>query len=196
MSSSNELSPLLEPLKAVQELLNHYPGQGMIIGGIAASLLGRPRLTADIDAVILLPIDDIPQLIQAAIREGLEPRINEAGEFARRNRVLLLRHIRTGIGVDISLGLLPLEIEAIERSVTHRLGDLSVKLPTPEDLIIFKAIAHRPRDLLDIQAVAENHPELDRKRIETWVKEFARLMESPELWEDIAGLLGEHHSGL
>ena len=46
----------------------------------------------------------------------LIPRIENADEFARNNRVLLLKHQETGIPVDISLGVLPLEIEAVERS--------------------------------------------------------------------------------
>ncbi|MEW6405187.1 MAG: hypothetical protein AB1649_25620 [Chloroflexota bacterium] len=50
--------PLLAPLSAIQRLLDHFKGQGVIIGGIAASLLGTPRLTADVDALILLSIDD------------------------------------------------------------------------------------------------------------------------------------------
>ena len=32
-----------------------------------------------------------------------------------------------------------------------------------EDLIIFKAVAHRPKDLLDIQALIESHSDLDRE---------------------------------
>ncbi len=47
------LAPLLEPLAALQRLLTQFDNQGVIIGGIAASLLGQPRFTADLDAVIL-----------------------------------------------------------------------------------------------------------------------------------------------
>ena len=160
--------------------------QGIIIGGIAASLLGRPRLTADVDALLLLSIDELPFLIEVAAQEGLVPRITDAQDFARRHRVLLLRHQESGINVDISLGLLPFEIEAVERSTTYQIGPLTIRLPTPEDLIIFKAVAHRPKDLLDIQAIIEGHPNLDRKRIERWVREFARLLEMPEVWDNIA----------
>ncbi len=83
--------------------------------------------------------------------------------------------------------MLPFEIEAIERSKPHAAGTLIVRLPTPEDLIILKAVAHRPKDLLDIHTLIECHPNLDRKRIERWVQEFATALDMPELWEDIAG---------
>lgn len=180
------ITPLLAPLTALQRLLAHFDDRGIIIGGVAASLLGKPRLTADVDAMFLLSIEDLPRLMAAAAQEGLVPRITDAGEFARRHRVLLLRHQESGINVDISLGVLPFEVEAVERSTVYQVGPLAIRLPTPEDLIILKAVAHRPKDLLDIQALVESHPDLDRKRIERWVREFARLLAMPEIWDDVA----------
>jgi len=191
MSALHELRSLLGPLAALQRLLVRFDERGMIIGGVAASLLGRPRLTADVDAVILLSTEDLPVLIEAAKREGLVPRIEDAEDFARRHRVLLLRHRESGINVDLSLGMLPFEEEAIERSTVRQIGELALRLPTPEDLIIFKAVAHRPQDLLDIQALIEANPNLDRARIERWVREFARALDMPDLWEEIAGWLGD-----
>ena len=58
-----------------------------------------------------------------------------------------------------------------------------------EDLIIFKAVAHRPKDLMDIQALIESHLDLDRERVRRWVREFAQALEMPELWDDIASWL-------
>jgi hypothetical protein len=186
MKQSEALAHLLAPLAALQRLLARFDNQGVIIGGVAASLLGKPRLTADIDAVFLLSVKDIPLLIEAAEQEGLAPRITDAQDFARHNRVLLLRHEESGINVDISLGVLPIETEAVRRSQIHQIGPLAIRLPTPEDLIVFKAVAHRPQDLLDIQALIESNPNLDRKRIEHWLRDFAQLLEMPEIWGDIA----------
>ena len=186
MIQPQDLTPLLAPLAALQRLLAHFDNQGIIIGGVAASLLGRPRLTADVDAVLLLPIEELSLLMEVAAQEGLVPRIADAQDFARRHRVLLLRHQERWINVDISLGLLPFEVEAVERGTVYQVGPLAIRLPTPEDLIIFKAVAHRPKDLLDIQAIIESHPDLDRRHIERWVREFARLLEMPEVWDDIA----------
>lgn len=189
MTRPHDIAPLLSPLAALQRLLDRFNNRGIIIGGVAASLLGKPRLTADVDAMLLLSIEDLPHLMEAAAQEGLVPRITDAQDFARRNRVLLLRHQESGIDVDISLGVLPLEVEAVERSIVHQIGSLAIRLPTPEDLIIFKAVAHRPKDLLDIQAVIESNPDLDRKRIERWVREFAQLLEMPEVWENVSSWL-------
>ena len=188
-SPSANLTPLLEPLAALQRLLERFGDRGVIIGGIAASLLGQPRLTADLDAVLLLSTDELPELIQAAAEEGLFPRIADAEIFARKNRVVLLRHQASSSNIDISLGILPFEVEMVERSQKMTIGKLHLRLPTPEDLIILKAVAHRPKDLMDIQAIATSHPDLDKTRIRFWVEQFAEALEMPDLWETISNLL-------
>jgi len=181
------VTPLLAPLAALQRLLSHFEDRGVIIGGVAASLLGRPRLTADLDAMLLISVDEVPLLIEAAQAEGLAPRIEDAEDFARKHRVVLLRHTESGTNIDISLGILPFEEEIVVRSIVFRVASLSIRLPTPEDLVILKAVAHRPVDMMDIQAIIESHPELDRERIKDWVDQFAQALEMPELWDDIAG---------
>jgi len=188
-SASNDITPLLEPLIALQNLIEDSGFQGVIIGGIAASLLGKPRFTADLDAVILASIEDIPALIDAAGEQGIVMRIVDAEAFARKYRVLLLRHQTSSTNIDISLGVLPFENEMIARSQNIQIGNLYLRLPTPEDLIILKAVAHRTQDLADIEAVAASHPDLDKKRIQYWVEQFGEALELPELWEMIAPLL-------
>ena len=51
-------------------------------------------------------------------------------------------------------------------SLIENAGDLQLPLPSVEDLIILKAVAHRAVDLQDIMALAQAHPRLDRRRIE------------------------------
>lgn len=189
-SKPESLTPFLAPLRAVQELLDAFGGRGVIIGGIAASLLGKPRFTADIDAVFLLELDEIPRLLQLAAASGIQARIAGAQAFARKNRVLLLRHIASGIDIDISLGILPFEKEMVARSQSLYLGGLQLRLPSPEDLIILKAVAHRPQDMLDIDSVLASQPALDKKYIRSWVQQFAEALEMPELWEDLSVRLG------
>jgi len=186
MTPPENIEPLLKPLAAVQKLIERFQDKGVVIGGVAASLLGKPRLTADVDAVILLSTQELSRLMEAAVQEGFSLRYADAEAFAQRNRVLLLRHEASGINVDISLGILPFETEAVARSQLRPVGEIALRLPTPEDLIIFKAIAHRPKDLLDIQAIIESHSNLNRSRVTRWVREFAQVLEMPELWDDIA----------
>lgn len=185
MKNPPELASFLEPLKALQRLLTQTGNQGMIIGGIAASILGRPRLTADLDAVVILSVEKIPELLEQAKNQDIEPRINQVIEFAQKNRVLLLKHIPSSTNIDISLGILPFEVEAVQRSQLVFVATLEIRLPTPEDLIILKGVANRGKDLQDIQGIVAVHPDLDWNRIELWLKDFAIALDAPEIWLDV-----------
>jgi hypothetical protein len=192
VNRSEPLEPFLDALDALQRLLTRFDNRGVIIGGVAVGILGRARFTEDVDAVFLLSNKDLPRLLEMAKEEGIEPRVDNAVDFARKNRVLLLKHTPTDTGIDISLGALPFEEEMVERGILHKVDQaLQIRLPTPEDLIIMKAIARRPKDLEDIRTIAEKYPDLDVKRIEKWVKEFGEVLETPELWEMIKSLLGK-----
>lgn len=189
MKLDKSLEPFRASIESLQRLLAKYNDRGVIIGGIAVGLLGKPRFTADVDALFLLSIQDIPQFLELACAENIIPRIQNAEEFARKNRVLLLKHSPTDTDIDISLGILPFEEEVVERGSIKSFANLSARLPTLEDLIILKAIAHRPKDLEDIRVIAENSPNLDIQRIERWVKAFAEVLEQPDLWNQIEPLL-------
>jgi hypothetical protein len=188
-ASPEDITPLLPPLEALQALLTRFHDRGVIIGGVAASLLGTPRYTVDLDAVFLLGVEEIPDILHEAARLGIEPRIANPAAFAQKNRVLLLRHTASGIDIDLSLGMLPFEIEMVARSAVAKIGSLKLRLPTPEDLIIMKAVAHRPKDLADIQSIASSHPNLDKERIRYWVEQFGEALDLPDLWKIILPLL-------
>ena len=131
-------------LGALIDWLKSEDVPGLIIGGIAASLLGRPRFTQDVDVLILLQEDLWQSFLTAGVQFGFSSRINDAAAFARRSRVFLVRHEPTGVDVDIALAGLPFEEESIEQARMLKIGKVSVPLPTPENLIIMKAVARRP----------------------------------------------------
>jgi hypothetical protein len=189
MKLDKSLEPFRAAIESLQRLLHEFDDRGVIIGGVAVGFLGKPRFTADIDAVFLLSVTDIPQFLNLAQAENIFPRIQNAEVFAQKNRVLLLKHTPTDTDIDISLGILPFEHEMVERASTKSFADLSIRLPTPEDLIIMKAIAHRPKDLEDIRTIADKYPDLDKKRIEEWVKSFGEVLEMPDLWDEVKMLM-------
>jgi hypothetical protein len=100
--------------------------------------------------------------------------------------VLFLRHNASGIDINLSLGILPFEVEMVERSILVEVGPIKLRSPPPEDLIIMKAIAHWLKDLADIQAIATNHPDLDQERIIYWVEQFGEALDLPDLWQTIS----------
>ena len=177
------LSPLLSALRDLVAWSQKEHIRSVIIGGVAASLLGRPRLTRDIDAVVLLDSKRWKKFLTVGQQFGFEPRIQDPLIFARKNRILLVNHKPTGIDVDISLGALPFEEEAIERAVSSEVAGVNIPLPTPEDLIIMKAVAGRPRDQVDIESLLDAHPRLDLKRVRRWVREFSVAMAMPEIYD-------------
>lgn len=79
----------------------------MVVGGVAVSILGRPRATRDIDVLTTLSDDRWAEALSSAARHGIAARVASPLEFARRTRVLLLRHEESGIDVDIILGGFP-----------------------------------------------------------------------------------------
>ena len=165
-----------------------------MIGGVAVSLLGRPRATRDVDAVMWLDDEQrLTALVETARAHGLQPRMDDVVSFARQNRVLLLRHEASSVDLDIALGGLPFEQEAIDQAIERTVAGVSIPLPRPEDLVIMKAIAQRPRDFADIEGLVAATPALDTRYILRWVRDFAEALETPELLHEVERRLRPTH---
>lgn len=183
------IAPLQAALADLAKWLETEHISAMVIGGVAASILGRPRLTRDIDALAILPEADWPAAVDAAATYGIVPRIEDALAFAHRSRVLLMRHSGSGIDLDITLGGLPFERSAVERSKAEHVGDVSVRLPDVADLVVMKAVAGRPKDLEDIRGLLDAHPETDFSNARAWIREFAVATSMPHLLDEFDELL-------
>jgi hypothetical protein len=189
MPKKEPLSPLLEALRDLVRWLESEHIPGVVVGGVAASILGRPRMTRDIDALVLLEEEYWDKFLTDGAKFGFIPRLTDCLNFAKKSRVLLIRHKPSGIDVDITFGALAFEKEAIARSVWLDMEKIRLPLPAPEDLIVMKAIAHRPRDLADIESILDVHPKLNLRRVRRWVKEFSRAIEMPEILNDLENIL-------
>lgn len=165
----------------------------LIVGGVAASLLGRPRATRDIDALAIVPEDRWPDVLDSAQQYRIVPRIQDPLEFAGRTRVLLLRHSDSAIDIDLILGRLSFEKDAIARGRRQTLGGVTVLLPQVEDLLIMKAVAQRPQDLRDIEGLLDSHPDADLEHVRRWVREFSTAMTMPDLLEQLEALLARRN---
>ena len=162
----------------------------VIVGGIAVSLLGRPRFTRDIDALVDLDEARWPAIIEAGRPVGIGPRIDDALVFAHRSRVLLLRHEPSRIDIDVILSGLPFERAIVASGQPRSLGDFAVRLPRVEDLMVMKAVAQRPQDLLDLEGLIETHPDADLSRVRQWVSEFSVAATMPSLIEEFDRVVG------
>ena len=178
-----------EALRALTDCLGESQVPYVIIGGVAVSFVAQPRATQDIDSVVWLDHEEWPKLVVSAARPGLTPRIDDALEFAAQSRVLLLRHDPTQVEIDLSFGATPFEREMIDRANSIDAGRITIRIPAPEDLVIMKAIAGRKKDYLDIASILEVRENLDLERIRYWVREFAEVLETPEMVDSLERLL-------
>ncbi len=190
MAATNELPPsVVQTATALMRWLRAARVEGAVIGGVAVSLLAEPRFTKDVDAVIWLESSQWERFLASGAKQGFVPRYAAPLEFARQNRILLLTHQPTKTDVDISLGGLPFEREAIDRAVSMKLGRATIKLASPEDLMVMKAVANRPRDWADVDSLLSAFPNADLKRVRHWTSEFAAVLEAPEISDDLERVL-------
>jgi hypothetical protein len=172
---------LLSALADLTQWFSRERIPAMIIGGVAASVLGRPRLTQDIDVLVVLAEAEWARALESAAACGIVARIPDALGFAERARVLLMRHSKSGIDLDVIVAGLPFEQQAVERGRVHDVAGVSIRLPTVEDLLVMKAIARRPRDLEDIQGLLTAHPDADIAAARRWVREFSAAAGMPDM---------------
>ena len=69
-------STVTAALTAVMRWLTDEGIRGTIVGGVAASILGRPRMTRDVDALILAEDTGWDRLVGSAKAFGITPRID------------------------------------------------------------------------------------------------------------------------
>jgi len=175
------LSPLASALRDVVALLRDTGIRNVVIGGVAASTMGKPRLTHDVDLTVELDDDQIEMLFERATGYGFLPRVADPEAFARLSRMVLLLHVPSQVYVDIAIAGLPFESEAIDRSWHVSLAGIDIAVASPDDLVIMKAVAGRPTDLEDIKFVMEGHPELDFGRVRLYLEQFAEALDAPEV---------------
>jgi predicted nucleotidyltransferase len=190
MDVPSDISPkmrtaILDLLKWLEATETPY----VTVGGIAIGLVVGARATLDVDLVLWRDTDTLESFVEAGSKYGFGKRVTDAVQFARKKRVLLLEHLPTGVGIDLSFGALPFEEQMIKRAQTVSIGSVKLNYATPEDLIVMKAISHRPQDIVDIGSILEIERHLDLARIRYWVGEFAAVLEMPELVDDLEKLL-------
>lgn len=163
------------------EVLDEGP-PGMIIGGVAVIALGFPRTTVDIDATVWATLDDLDALVGRLERAGIAPRMGGAIDFAKTNRVLLMKHCDSGVPIDISLAVLPFEEEAIAHRRVIDVGGLRMTIPRVDDLLVYKMVASRPQDLRDVEELLLRYVDtVDLPRGRRLVGDFAAVLERPEM---------------
>jgi hypothetical protein len=152
----------------------------MIIGGQAVLLYGEPRLTRDIDITLGVNNDSLDRLLGAVQELFLKPLPEDIEAFVKQTMVLPTLDEATGIRVDFIFSDTPYETNAIQRARKITTLEQKVNFASPEDLIIHKIFAGRPRDLEDVRTVLLKNPNIDTAYIRNWLKEFDESSDKKE----------------
>jgi hypothetical protein len=158
------VNPLFEAAAEVQSLCKSQAWAFCFIGGLAVLRWGEPRLTRDIDLTILTGWGGESPVIESLL-EQFKPRINDAGQFALKNRVVLVS-TANGTPVDVALGAVDFEKHAVARATSWAAGGTSLLTCSAEDLVVHKVFAGRERDWADVEGIiARQGRGLDRALI-------------------------------
>lgn len=171
-------SPQERALVDVAHVLAELDRPSAVIGGIAVIAWGFARFTADIDCAVAASSGESQDLLTRFERGGFEPRTEDAVAFAEQNLVLLLRHRKTGVEVDVSLAQLEFEGAALRASVLKRFGSARIRVPTLTDLLIYKMVAGRPKDHEDVAELLALGHEVNTRRVETILSDFDALLDT------------------
>jgi Nucleotidyl transferase AbiEii toxin, Type IV TA system len=175
------VTEVLRAAAALQAVCEQHQWRYCFIGGLAVLRWGEPRETVDVDLTLLTGFGGEDVFISTLVTQ-FEARREDAIEFARVNRVLLLR-APSGVGLDIALGGLPFEESAVARSSMFEfVHGISLRTCSAEDLLVLKAFADRPKDWVDVDGVLiRQRSQLDWAYVLNQLAPLAELKDAPEL---------------
>ena len=157
---------------------NHIPY--MVIGGQAVLLYGEPRFTKDIDVTLGVALDRLDDVVALAQDAGFEPLVDPE-RFTRETMVLPCQDRETELRLDLVFSTSRYEREALGRARSVETGGASVRFASPEDLVVHKVVAGRPRDLEDVRSILLKNPSVDRSLILACLQRFEEDLAEPLL---------------
>ncbi|MCM8813989.1 MAG: nucleotidyltransferase family protein [Candidatus Omnitrophica bacterium] len=165
-------------LQQVIQFLHATKIEYAIIGGVAVSLYGDPRMTQDIDVNIILDQEDLPKILQQSKKYGFAPAVPDFDRFVKEVGVLLMKFSKKGITgkFDFVIAQNPIEFAGIKRAKVYTLFNLEVKVVTPEDLLLHKLLSDRPRDHEDARGIIMRQgKKLKTDYIFAWLRKIEKV---------------------
>lgn len=128
-------STIVDVLRETRDALESAEVDYLFIGGLPLSIYGRPKPIQDLD--VMVKHEDVETVMTALTKAGFETK--DAAED------WLTKAAKRGVLVDVitrSEGDLFVDEELLERSVHTDYKGVPVRLVSPEDLLVMKAVAH------------------------------------------------------
>jgi Nucleotidyl transferase AbiEii toxin, Type IV TA system len=183
-------SPLLYALDALRDGLEEFGEPWLVIGGVAVIARGVTRVTLDVDATVRTTPEMLPRLAEVLAKHWAVGRIDDALDFAREHQILLLQHSFSGVPIDVSLARLPFEEQAIARAEPIDWAGITIPVARPDDLVIYKLVGARPRDLADAETLLMVHgASMDLSRVTATVRQCAEALGDTDRLEVLAHLI-------
>lgn len=178
------MTPVERLLHDLVRLLEDLALPYAIMGGWAVRTHGLPRATYDVDVTVTIDRDELPSLFERIESLGYDVGDQYHGGWLDSVAEMSLFKASTFVDgrtlvADIFLAENEFQAAFMERRVRGHIDGLPAWLITPEDLILLKLIANRPRDLADVLDVMAMNVELDRAYIEHW----ATLLRVTQRWQ-------------
>lgn len=145
-----------ETLERLAAFLDGYQVRWYLFGAQAAIIHGGARLSADIDVTVEIGPEAFGAFLTALTGAGFEPRVGDPAAFARTTRVLPLVDRQSGVPVDVVLAGPGPEEQFLARAQRLAVGAAMIPVISPEDLVVTKILAGRPKDLEDVKAVLQH----------------------------------------
>jgi hypothetical protein len=181
-----------EQLRCLTKVFSLLEIEYAILGGLAVMIYGEPRLTVDIDVNISIAKEKIDVFLKTARKFGFYPIPKNIKLFIKSTGVIPLKFKKgkTEGRSDIILAENHLEYAAIKRARIKKIDSISVKVVSPEDLIIHKITSDRPRDVADVGGILiRQKGKLDKEYILLWLKRIAKANKKPELLKEFKSAL-------
>ncbi len=152
-----------------------------LFGAQAAISWGVPRSTGDADITVRLPRENVAAFCEAMGEAGFRLRVRDAA-FIERTRVLPFVHSATEFPLDVVLAGPGPEETFIERAIIQDFEGVAVPVASPEDVIIMKVLAGRPKDIEDLRAIIfERHATLDAAYIRSMLDMLEKALSQADL---------------
>lgn len=172
------MKDLGDVLRTFTRLLDEMRVPYVVMGGLAVRAYGLPRPTYDVDFTAVMSQSELVSFFDCCESEGFTVAPQYRSGWVDRVAGMPLVKVRLyladkGIDVDVFLVDTPYQKEVIARRRRDDVDGQNVWLVSPEDLILLKLIANRPRDLLDVGDVLFMQGQLDENYLRHWAKELS-----------------------
>jgi hypothetical protein len=172
---------LIQSIVALQRRLSNSDIPSIVIGGVAVAAWGDPRVTRDVDLKVRLERDEADRLL-AVLSPDYKSLLPDPRQALKKQAMVFVQD-PAGTRLDLLLADTPYDMAAIERGRDVELQPgATVRMCSPEDLVIYKLVSTRPRDREDAQGVIRRQGgNLDDAYVLDWLRQFERALDDSTL---------------